>query len=469
MLFLGSSAQDGKGRLDSLASWAEGYVEAVGAKASKLSKLLDAKTQQTLALFQKREQRVIRKLARTDSARAAQLRLEAAARSTALQQALAQGERNPAYSGSLDTMTTALGYLSQDPSLLPGGSAAALGKAKEQVGALKQSLGASEAVSAYLKDRRQSLKETVGKLMPRDLKRLNKQAYYYSAQLNDYKAILKDKSKREKKALELLTASPAYREFFRRNAGLAKLFRLPGGGGAAGDPSGAVSLAGLQTRASVSQALTARFGEGSDVTRQLRDNLQAAQGQLNALKDKAARLGSGSLGSGGDAEVPDGFKPNTQKTKTFLQRLEYGANLQNQKGSMLLPVTSDLGLSVGYKLNDKSAVGVGGSYKLGWGQGFKNLQLSSEGVGVRSYLDWKIKGALFFSGGYEMNFRSRFHSMEALKGYSDWQRSGLVGVSKKYKAGKKLKGDVKLLWDFLSYGQVPRTQVVVFRIGYSLK
>ena len=42
-------------------------------------------------------------------------------------------------------------------------------------------------------------------------------------------------------------------------------------------------------------------------------NLQAAQGQLNQLKDKLNKLGSN---GGGDMDMPD-FKPNQQKTKTF--------------------------------------------------------------------------------------------------------------------------------------------------------
>ena len=50
-----------------------------------------------------------------------------------------------------------------------------------------------------------------------------------------------------------------------------------------------------------------------------------------------------------------------------------------------------------------------------------------------------------------------------------WQQSGLLGLSKvldvKNKYFKKTK--LQLLWDFLSYQQAPRTQPVVFRIGYA--
>jgi hypothetical protein len=86
---------------------------------------------------------------------------------------------------------------------------------------------------------------------------------------------------------------------------------------------------------------------------------------MNQLKDKILKFGSGSS----DAAMPEGFKPNNQKNKNFLQRLEYGANIQSQKATNFFPVTSDLGLSVGYKLNDKSIIGIGASYKIGLGRG----------------------------------------------------------------------------------------------------
>jgi hypothetical protein len=167
--------------------------------------------------------------------------------------------------------------------------------------------------------------------------------------------------------------------------------------------------------------------------------------------------------------LPEGFKPNQQKTKTFLQRLEYGANLQTGKGNNLFPVTSDLGLSLDYKISDKSSLGLGASYKLGWGSSWNNISLTHQGIGLRSYIDMKLKGSLYISGGYEQNYRSEIHAIQQLKDYSAWQSSGLIGLSKKYSMKGKIKGEIKLLWDFLSYQQVPRVQAVVFRVGFSLK
>jgi hypothetical protein len=202
----------------------------------------------------------------------------------------------------------------------------------------------------------------------------------------------------------------------------------------------------------------------------LQQQTQLAQTQLNNLKDRVNQLGGGSS----EINMPDGFKPNSQKTKTFLKRLEYGFNLQTQKTNYFLPTTSDIALTVGYKINDKCTIGVGASYKLGWGNGINHISMSNQGIGVRSYIDLKLKGSLWVTGGYEQNYlpelAGKLDSLPAgIHGSSwgkGWQSSGLIGLTKKIKMGKKA-SNVQLLWDFLSYSQVPRTQPVKFRVGYS--
>jgi hypothetical protein len=84
-------------------------------------------------------------------------------------------------------------------------------------------------------------------------------------------------------------------------------------------------------------------------------------------------------------------------------------------------------------------------------------------------VDWKLKGSLWLSGGYEQNYRTGFNNIAQLQEQSAWQQSGLIGLSKvvslKTKFFKKTK--LQLLWDFLSYEQRPRAQAVVFRVGYN--
>jgi hypothetical protein len=275
--------------------------------------------------------------------------------------------------------------------------------------------------------------------------------------------LLDDPAGMGKKLLGLAAQLPAFKQFFAKHSQLGALFNLPGS--VSNDPA---SLAGLQTRASVMQDLQNRFGTGPSVQQALQQNMQSAQDQLNQLKNKVNQQFP--QGGSSDEELPD-FKPNQQKTKSFWRRLEYGTNFQSQRPNHFFPVTSDIGLSLGYKVNDKSVIGLGASYKIGWGQSIRNINISHQGAGLRSFADIKLKGSFWISGGYEMNYRNEFNRIEALKDMNAWQQSGLIGMSKVVSMNSKFfkKTKVQLLWDFLSYQQVPRTQALVFRVGYNLK
>jgi len=125
-------------------------------------------------------------------------------------------------------------------------------------------------------------------------------------------------------------------------------------------------------------------------------------------------------------------------------------------------------LSVGYRINSKSIVGIGSSYKLGWGKDIRHMAISHEGVGLRTFYEMKLKGSFWLSGGAEMNYRSSFNRVQELKDYSAWQQSALLGFSKKISLkNKTLKSTkIQLLWDFLSYRQIPRAQPFIYRIAY---
>ena len=244
----------------------------------------------------------------------------------------------------------------------------------------------------------------------------------------------------------------------KNNSQLAGLFNIPGN---YGSPQ---ALAGLQTRDQIQQMIQVQAGSGPNAQAMVQQQVQAAQGQLNQFKDKLNALGGGS----GDIDMPN-FRPNNQKTKTFLKRLEYGTNLQNTRGSYFFPTTTDIGLSVGYKLKNKSTLGIGASYKMGWGKDIQHILISSEGIGLRSFVDIQMKKSFFASGGLEYNYQQPFASFQQIRAIHEWQSSGLIGVSKiisiKSKVFKKTK--LSLLWDFLSYYQIPRTQPIKFRVGYN--
>jgi hypothetical protein len=471
-------AQEKEPLADKIINFPTSFFNKVQNKYANLEDRLTKQTEKYLMRLAKREKRLKKKLAKVDSAAAEQTfgnidaqydKMLAAVRADSLPLKKGSG----AYIPMIDSVKTSLAFLDKNNAILGQGKEVTdkLKGSVSQVNQLQSRLQQSEQIKAFIQQRKQQIKSSLSKFssLPQgimnDFTGFNKEAYYYSAQLKEYKDMLNDPDKLIQKGLSLLNKLPAFTQFMKQNSELASLFRLPDN---YGTPQ---SLAGLQTRSQVQQQIQTQLaGAGPNAQQYLQRNLQGAQSQLNQLKDKMNKLG----GSGsGDMEMPD-FKPNNQRTKNFWQRLEYGSNIQTARNNFF-PTTTDLGLSVGYKLTDKSVVGIGASYKMGWGKDIKNISISSQGMGLRSYMDVKLKGSFYASGGFEYNYQpinaDSLSSTAVMnwKDVSSWQQSGLVGVSKiisiKSKFFKKTK--LQLMWDFLSYQQVPRTQPVKFRVGYN--
>lgn len=451
-------------------------------KTGWIEKQANKKSEKALARFAKQEEKMKRKLAKIDSLAAKNIFTTTENKLRQLQQNLMKPGKLTQYIPHLDTLTTSLKFLQQNQQYLTNAKDAEqkLKESLSKIDGLKERLEKAEAIKNFLKEEKQYLQEQLGRFgFAKELKAINKDVYYYSEQIKEYKEIISDPDKLEKKAIEMLSKTKFFQDFLRKNSMLASLFRLPDDnfsplGGVAG------GFAGLQTRTQVNSLIQQQISAGGpNAMQQFQQNLQQAQSQIQQLKTKILGSGSGSS----DDIMPEGFKPNNQKTKSFLKRLEYGTNIQTQRASSYFPVTSDIGLSVGYKLNDKSVIGIGASYKLGWGTGWKDIHLTQQGAGLRSFLDWKIPspkggagGGLWLSGGFEMNYKSQLNGMLIPSPFGGvqvegWQQSGLLGLSKVVSVKSKLfkKTKVQVLWDFLSYKQVPRTQPILFRVGYSLK
>jgi hypothetical protein len=287
----------------------------------------------------------------------------------------------------------------------------------------------------------------------------NTELLYYTQQLNGYKDMLNDPDKLLTGALAILDRMPAFSAFMQKNSFLSGLT------GVSPDYNMESQLSGMQTREMVNGMLQKQVSAGGPgAASALSQGLQSAQGQLMQLKAKLASLGSG----GQNVDLPANYTANSQKTKTLWRRLEYGVNLQTVPGSSGYPTTTDVGVSMGYRLNDKSTVGVGTSYKIGWGSNISHIHLSGQGSSIRSFLDYKLKRGFLLTGGYEFNYQ-RSPLLSQLAPVNDWQRSGLVGVGKTISMSSKFfkETKVQLLWDFLSYQQIPKTQPILFRVGYN--
>jgi len=443
----------------------------IQSRTANLNQQLTGQTEKYLQRLAKREERLKKKLNKVDSTAAKELFAGSSQQYAALLQKVKTdtGSRLLPMSGNyqpyVDSLKGTLSFLQKNPQLLSGSPVQPLSPQIQvqlqgsisQLQALQAKMQDADQAKAYVQQRKQQISQYISQhanlqgLLGKETAGMNQDLYYYSQQVRQYKEMLNNPDRLEQKALSLLNQLPAFQNFMKNNSQLGGLFSLPGNYGSA------TSLAGLQTRDQVSQIVQNQVAAGgAGGAAALQSNLQSAQSQLDGYKNKLSQLGSGS----GDE----------QKMKPFWKRLEVGTNFQTTHDSYYFPTVTDLGLSLGYKLGNSNVVGVGASYKIGWGNGIQHIALSSEGVGLRSFIEIKIKSSFSATGGLEYNYTTPFTAYQQLKQLQYWTQSGLIGVSKtvsmKSRVFKKTK--LQLLWDFLSYQQVPKTQPILFRVGYTL-
>ena len=433
----------------------------IQSKTAALNARLTRQTESYLEKMQRREARLQQKLYGVDSGAAQRLFAGSAEKYAALERQITTDSGGKAYSGMylpyLDSLQGSMAFLKQNPQLVPGA-----GGAEGQIQTYESKMMDANEVKAYIQQRKQLIGQYIAQhtnlqsLLGKTYAGMNQDVYYYTQQLRQYQEMWSNPDQLLQKALGLLNRLPTFQAFMKNNSLLGNLFSVPGNYGTA------QGLSGLQTKDQVAQLVQGQVGAGGAGA--LQSNLQSAESQLDDYKSKLGQLGAGN----GDMDMPN-FKPNDQKTKTFWRRLEYGTNFQTTRNNYYFPMVTDFGLSLGYKLGHNNVIGVGASYKLGWGNGIQHISFTNEGVGLRSWLQIAIKGSFSATGGFEYNYTTPFTSYQQLKQIQYWAMSGLIGVTKTVSMKNRVfkKTSLSLLWDFLSYQQVLQTQPILFRIGYN--
>ncbi len=444
------------------------YLETVSSKADKYYNSITSKTEKTLAKLSKWEGKIKTILEKASPETAQRLFGNRQLTFAGLLQqykegkAAADGYRGQ-YNEYRDKVTTTVKYLEEKKDLLDSNVLKPLQRAKGSTAKLNEQLKNTEAVQQFIKERKKQLMGQALQYLGKSkyLQKIGKESWYYVESIQHFKETFSDEKKTEELAVKLLKKIPAFNEFLRKNSMLASLFGVPGEGSAGG-----ASLAGLQTRASVNNLIQQQLASGGpNAQQQFNQNLQAAQSQLTELKNKILKAG----GNSSDANMPEGFKPNNQKTKSFWQKWETGINIQTNRASSVVPVGTQAGLSLGFRPHQNFVAGFGLAGRIGWGRDISHIALSYSGISVRSFSELKLKGSFHSVIAFEMNYRPEIRSFEVLKNYSSWEKSFLVGVSKVVDLKSKLfkKTSLKLLWDVLSYRRATGSESIVFRVGYN--
>jgi hypothetical protein len=369
------------------------------------------------------------------------------------------------YLANMDSLKVSLDFLKANPQLLhpPDVANGSLAKSINQLNTFQGKLNGADQIKECIAARKAQIKQYLLQQahLPDGISKIynqyNQDLFDYSEKIQGYKDEINDPDKMFKSALVLLNKMPAFQDFMRSNSYLAGLFPVPANSGTP------MAFNGLQSRSQLQQIFQGRIPATPSAESALNQSVDDAKTNLDAIKDKILKYGQ----SGQTLDDPN-FKPNTEKSKPLLKRLQYEINFQSQPASNYIPSSTNIALGIGYKFKESGDVGVGMSYRVGFGTPFKNIHLSSNGVGFRTYVDLKLKGSIYLSGGYEYN-QNIVTSSVPPSGAQPWQSSGLLGLSKIFAIKSKLasKTKIQVLWDFLSYYQIPRTQPIQFRMGYT--
>jgi len=472
ILFVCSSFGQIDSTANNIAQFPNRLFSKLSSKTESLDNSLTKQTEKYLQRLAKNERKIRARLYKIDSNAAKNLFSGSQEKYSSLQNSFSNtGSTSGApltgeYSPYVDSIKASLSFANKNPELMNASPKVQqeIATSLAQFNKLQNNFSNADQAKEYIRQRKEMMKIQLQQYIQNsDLKKYldqyNQQVYYYSQQVREYKEALNDPDNMLEKALVILNKIPAFTKFIQQNGQLAGLFGISSN---YGTPEG---IAGLQTRDQVQQVLQGTISSGgTGGMAALQSNLESAHQQLDQFKEKLSKLGSGS----GDMSMPD-FKPNDQKAHPFLKRLEFGTNIQTTRANGYFPTTTDIGLSVGYKINNTSTIGFGSSYNIGWGQNINHIHITSNGMSLRSFVDVKLKKNFYLSGGYELNYQTVFTSLSQISSVSDWTRSGLIGISKIVSlTGKTIKKTkVQLFWDFLSYYQIPRTQAIQFRVGYN--
>ncbi len=174
------------------------YVNDVAVKANSVKEKIDKKSGKALKSMEKQEARIRRKLSKIDSVMAISIFSEVSGKYEELKNRITAGKLAGGYVPSLDTMLTSLKFFERNPQLLASvkDSREKLDAALQKVNGLRSEIQKAEAIKQFIKERKELLKAQLSRFgFAKELRKLNKQYYYYAEQIKEYKAILKDKKK----------------------------------------------------------------------------------------------------------------------------------------------------------------------------------------------------------------------------------------------------------------------------------
>jgi transcription termination factor Rho len=173
------------------------YLSQVTHKSRHVEAQVNNRANKALERFARQEKKMQARLWKMDSAAAKNIFTSSRDKLSSLKAGLKNkvpGSSLLSSNADLDTLQNSFKFLDGSKDLL-GASKDKLGSAAQSVQDLQGKLQQADEIKAYIRERKQQLKDQLGQYtgFSKDLQKMNKETYYYGQQINEYKTLLKDK------------------------------------------------------------------------------------------------------------------------------------------------------------------------------------------------------------------------------------------------------------------------------------
>jgi len=314
--------------------------------------------------------------------------------------------------------------------------------------------------------------------------KLNNTGLQYKQQAAYWKQLLDEPDATEEKALDYLRGIEGFEEQLNPNKGSSM----------AGKSAAELEAMGYQTKAKVGEQLQHQFGDQlSNISQQagaqLKEYTAALDKPLQQVKQAQQKIKEGKqqLDEGRNSiqaaknglKKPAGFK-NPMRGIPFWKRWETQYNFQTQRASAdgTRPIMLQMGLNLGYRQSKALSLGIGLDGSIGLGRDWQHLQLTSEGVVGRVFLDHKLFWGISLQGGYEKSLRPMNRAYTQLQEqYGNatniktamglLQDAAYLGIMKSYRINSKLQGTMLVGYNFLN-DKTKISSPWIVRLGWKL-
>jgi len=428
----------------------------------RYSKRWEVTQRSLLKKLKRKEQRLVGKLKRNDSAGYARLQSQSLSfdsilnlsrrpdSATIASRTLKNGQK------SIDSLKGIINFIQGKDICLAGSSPinSDVTAYTKELNNLQGKLSYQQYISELTQQHVKSLEGIAGS--KNGITGISKELFYAKSKVGEWKKLADEPSKAEQLALEYLQGTKGF------DASMKGVLKEQGTGMASATSAADLEAAGFQTKRMMNAALQQKFG----------NNLSALQGNMakdvGQWQDKVTGLSKEvkttrqSLQSVKKRETT-GFKVNPMRGLPFRQRLEQQFSFTTRRATSMTdgirsPALLSLSAGLAYRHRPKLKTGVAIAGDIGLGENWSAIRFSFEGVGLRTFAIWELMYGIGVYGGYERTWRLYAFTGKAIDAlpatispsthltdnYSD---AVLLGLTKQYRINSKWNGAIQVLFD----------------------